>query len=87
MESAAVVSDFLRRSVARTMAQQVSKEVEEAMAPFQHALKTRVDGVGASDLVSRNAMLRGLMSHLDNLHTACEDSDRISEAPSALGGI
>ena len=81
-----VVSDFLRRAVARTMAHQVSKEVEEATAPFQYALKTKsgcecvshvlqtltqssprcavvsVDGVGAFDLVSRNAMLRGLMS-------------------------
>ena len=36
-----VVSDFLRRAVARTMAQQVSKEVEDATAPFQYALKTK----------------------------------------------
>ena len=81
-----VVSDFLRRAVARTMAQQVSKEVKDATVPFQYVLKTKsgcecvshilqsltessprctimsVDGVGAFDLVSRNAMLRGLTS-------------------------
>ena len=85
-ERGIAVSDFLRRAVARTVAQRVSKEVEEATAPFQYALKTKsgcecvshilqaltqssprctivsVDGVGAFDLVSRNAMLRGLMS-------------------------
>ena len=81
-----VVSDFLVRAVARTIFQQVSKEVVEATAPFQHALKTKsgcecvshilqtltqssprctivsVVGVSVFDLVSRNAMLRGLMS-------------------------
>ena len=36
-----VVGDMLRRVVARTMAQQVSKEVEEATSPFQYALTTR----------------------------------------------
>ena len=66
-----VVSDFFRRAVARTMAQQVSKEVEDATAPFQYA-QIRVSvfahlagtlGIQSMvDLVSRNAMLRGLMS-------------------------
>ena len=36
-----VVGDMLRRMVARTMAQQVSKEVEEATFPFHYALTTR----------------------------------------------
>ena len=36
-----VVGDAFRRLVARTIAQQVSKAVEEATAPFQYALKTR----------------------------------------------
>ena len=36
-----VVGDMLRRMVARTMAQQVSKEVEEATSPFQYALTAR----------------------------------------------
>ena len=36
-----VVGDVFRRVLARTIAQQVSKTVEEATAPFQHALKTR----------------------------------------------
>ena len=36
-----VVGDMLRRLVARTMVQQVAKEVEEATSPFQCALTTR----------------------------------------------
>ena len=80
-----VVSDVLRRLVARTIAKQCSLAAEEATAPFQYALRTRagcecvshvlqtfidldpsatilsVDGVGAFDLVSRNAMFQGLM--------------------------
>ena len=36
-----VVGDMLRRMVARTVAQQLSKEVEEATSPFQYALTTR----------------------------------------------
>ena len=79
------VGDILRRLVARTMAQQISKVVEESTAPFQYALSTRVgcecvahivqaitssdesatvvsvDGIGAFDLISRNAMMEGLM--------------------------
>ena len=71
--------------VARTLAKQISKKVEEATAPFQYALSTKagcecvahilqsltdlspdvtitsIDGVGAHDLISRNAMLEGLL--------------------------
>ena len=74
------VGDILRRLVARTIAQQISK-----VAPYQYALSTKVgcecvahivqtltdsdesatvvsvDGIGAFDLISRNAMLEGLM--------------------------
>ena len=81
-----VVSDVLRRLVARTQAQQFAKKAETATAPFQYALSTRagcecvshalqtltdldesatiqpVDGVGAFDLVSRRAMLQGLLN-------------------------
>ena len=80
-----VVGDILRRMVARTLAKQISKKVEEATAPFQYALSTKagcecvahilqsltdlspevtitsIDGVGAYDLISRNAMLEGLL--------------------------
>ena len=88
-----VVGDFLRRLVARTLAQQFSKAVWEATAPFQFALSTKagteavthalqaltsldedatvvsIDGVGAFDLISRNAMVSGLMAmeHGDTL--------------------
>ena len=79
------VGDILRRLVARTIAQQISKVVEESTAPYQYALSTKVgcecvahivqtltdsdesatvvsvDGIGAFDLISRNAMLEGLM--------------------------
>ena len=79
-----IVGDIFRRLIARTIAQQISKQVEEATAPHQYALQTKsgcecvshmvqmltqlnprqtvvsVDGVGAFDLVSRNAMLQGL---------------------------
>ena len=81
-----VVGDVLRRLVGRTMAKQVTKEVEAATSPFQYALSTRsgcecvthvlqtlteldedativsVDGIGAYDLISRKAMLDGLLS-------------------------
>ena len=80
-----VVGDVMRRLVARTTAKQVSKKVEEATGPFQHALTTKagcecvahilhtitdldnratvvsIDGVGAYDLISRNAMMEGLL--------------------------
>ena len=36
-----VAGDILRRIVARTIAQQIGKEVEEATAPYQFALSTR----------------------------------------------
>ena len=36
-----VVGDFLRRLVARTLAQQFSQAVLEAISPFQFALSTR----------------------------------------------
>ena len=36
-----VVGDVLRRLVGRTMAKQVTKEVEAATSPFQYALSTR----------------------------------------------
>ena len=41
--------------VAKTLARQFSKEVEDASAPFQFALSTRagVDGIGAHDHVFR----------------------------------
>ena len=79
-----VVGEIFRRVTARTIAQQYSKKVEVATAPFQYALKTRsvcetvahilqvlteldpsstvvsVDGIGAYDRISRNAMMRGL---------------------------
>ena len=75
----------MRRLVARTMAKQVSSEVEKATAPFQYALSTKagcecvahimqtltdqdaeatvvsIDGVGAFDLISRRAVLEGLL--------------------------
>ena len=79
------VGDILRRLVSKTVAQQYSKRVEIATAPFQYALSTRVgceciahviqtvtgmdeeatvvsiDGVGAFNLISRNAMLQALL--------------------------
>ena len=36
-----VVEDILRRLVARTMAKQIAKKVEETTAPFQYALTTK----------------------------------------------
>ena len=36
-----VAGDVLRRLVARTIAQQLDSEIEEATAPFQYALRTR----------------------------------------------
>ena len=75
----------MRRLVARTMAKQVAKKAEEAIAPFQYALTTKagcecvahilqtitdldnratvvsIDGVGAYDLIFRNAMMEGLL--------------------------
>ena len=77
-----VVGDFLRRLVARTLAQQFSQAVLEATSPFQFAFSTRVgteavthafqaltssdenatNGVGVFDLISRNAMVSGLMA-------------------------
>ena len=78
-----VVGDVLRRAVARTIAQQFTKQVEAATSPHQYALKTKagcetvahilqvltdldphativsVDGIGAYDLISRNAMMQG----------------------------
>ena len=80
-----VVGDFLRRFVARTLAQQLGPAVERATAPFQFGLTTKsgcecvthiaqtltdldgnttllsVDGIGAFDLISRGAMLQGLL--------------------------
>ena len=88
-----VVGDILRRLVARTMAKQIAKKVEETKAPFQYALTTKagcecvahilqtltelnqettiisIDGVGAYDLISRNAMMEGLLR--------MEDGDQI----------
>ena len=58
----------MRRLVARTMAQQLAPAVERATSPFQHALTIRaggefsIDGIGAFDLMSREAMLNGLQS-------------------------
>ena len=78
------VGDIIRRLIARTIAQQISKQVEEATAPHQCELQTKsgcecvshmvqmltdlnsrqtvvsVDGIGAFDFVSRNAMLQRL---------------------------
>ena len=83
-----VVGDTLRR-MARTMAQQLSAQVEVATSPHQYALKTKagcetvahilqvlteldeeatvvsVDGIGAFDLISRNAMMSGLRFMVD----------------------
>ena len=80
-----VVGDLFRRLVSRTLAKQFAQQAEDAMAPFQYALKTRagcecvahitqslteldpsttmifVDWVGASNSVSRSAMLSGLL--------------------------
>ena len=69
-----VVGDVFRRLIARTIAQEIGETVQSATAPYQYALKTRAgtecvshilqtvveSDVGAFDLVSRNAMLRGL---------------------------
>ena len=88
-----VVGDILRRLVARTMAKQIAKKVEETTDPFQHALTTKagcecvahilqtltelnqettiisIDGLGAYDLISRNAMMEGVLR--------MEDGDQI----------
>ena len=80
-----VVGDILRSLIARALAKQISKQVEEATAPFQYALSTKagcecvalflqsltdlgpevtitsIDGAGAHDLISRNAILEGLL--------------------------
>ena len=72
-----VVGDFLRRLVARTLAQQLAPAVERATSPFQFAVTTksgcecvahiaqtltdRWGGIGAFDLISRSAMLRGFL--------------------------
>ena len=70
-----VAGDVIRRLVARTMAQQLGPQVEAATSPFQYALSTRagrcvamlqggtsIDGISAYDLVSRAAMLDGLLN-------------------------
>ena len=80
-----VVGDFIRRLVARTIAQQLNPAIEQATSPFHFALTTKsgceciahiaqaltdldanatllsVDGIGAFDLISWNAMLQGLL--------------------------
>ena len=79
-----VVGDFIRRLVARTLAQQLNPAIEQATSPFQFALTSKsgceciahiaqaltdldanatlsVDGIGAFDLISRGAMLQGLL--------------------------
>ena len=80
-----VVGDFVRRLVARTLAQLLNPAVEQATSPFQFALTTKsgcecvahiaqaltdldanatlfsVVGIGAFDLISRSAMLQGLV--------------------------
>ena len=71
-----VVSDFLRRLVARSFAQHFAATLQEACAPFEFGLSTRagafatesdpdatvlfVDEIGAVDTVSRQAMLHAL---------------------------
>ena len=78
-----VVGDFVRRLVARTVAQQLGPAVERHTSPFQFALSTKSGcecvahiaqamtdwtrtqrccrwTIGAFDLISREAMLRGL---------------------------
>ena len=72
-----IAGDIVRRLVARIVAQQLASAVEIATAPFSecvaHVLQTltdvdpsatilSVDGIGAFDLVSREAMLRGLLT-------------------------
>ena len=39
-----VAGDMVRRLVARTISQQISKAVEQATSPFQHALSTKSGG-------------------------------------------
>ena len=71
-----VVGDFIRRLVARTLAQQLNPAIEQATSPFQFALTTKsgceciahiaqaltdLDGIGAFDLISGSAMLQGLL--------------------------
>ena len=67
-----VAGNIVRRLVARTMYQQLMKDVERATAPFQYALTTRagckciahvghsnhvsIDGISAYDLIPRSAM-------------------------------
>ena len=79
-----VVGDFVRRLVARTLAQQFCFSVERHTSPYQFALSNKsgcecvthiaqamtdldpnttllsVDGIGAFDLISREAVLQGL---------------------------
>ena len=86
-----MVSDVLRRVVAKTIAQQIGDQVEKVTAPPQFALNTRagseclahtlrtlselneatsilsVDGVGAFDLISRSAMMQGLVDMPDGI--------------------
>ena len=70
-----VVGDYFTRLVSRTLAKQFAQKAEDATSPFQcecvahmvqayrvhSATIVSVDGVGANDLVSRTAMLSGLM--------------------------
>ena len=59
-----VVSDFLRRAVARTMAEQVSKEVEDATAPFQYALKTKSGCVCFAHLAGTHGIQSKMHHHV-----------------------
>ena len=68
--------DVIRRLVARTMSQQLSKTAEAATAPHQYALSAHalqglveldpdstvvsIDGISAYDLISRESMMTGL---------------------------
>ena len=51
--------------LARIMAQQLSAQVEVAISPHQHALKTKAGCETVAHLSSRNAMMSGLRFMVD----------------------
>ena len=78
-----VVGDIFRRLVVRTIAQQISKRVEAATAPFQYVLKTKA---GCECVAHVSQTLTGLdpeptVMSIDGVGSVRSDGGRRSDLP------
>ena len=85
-----VVGDIMRRLVARSMAKQIAKKVEQRTSPFHYALSAKAGSESVAHVLQTltkgregNKVIEKLFAYLDDVYIICQP-DRIADVESFL---